>query len=80
MKFYFDAMRHLVCYPYSVAGLHEMALKLKIKRCWFHEGRFAHYDIPKKLLPLFLSGGTEATQVRSRQILEIVKGGHPPTK
>lgn len=25
-----------------------MAEDLNIKRCWFHNAKFAHYDIPKK--------------------------------
>ena len=45
LKFYCDRSRHLVCVPYSIEGLHAMALELGIARCWFHED---HYDIPKK--------------------------------
>ncbi len=45
-KFLCDSSRHLICVPYSVAGLHAMAKELGIKRCWFHNGRFPHYDIP----------------------------------
>lgn len=44
-----DDARHLICVPYSVKGLHEMATALGIKRCWFHSSsRFPHYDIPKR--------------------------------
>ena len=43
--YYCDDARHLVCVPYSIENLHEMAKKLDIKRCWFHKN---HYDIPKK--------------------------------
>lgn len=25
-----------------------MAEQLNIKRCWYHGGKFPHYDIPKK--------------------------------
>jgi hypothetical protein len=39
-----DGKRHLICVPYSIHGLHEMATALNIKRCWFHGD---HYDIPK---------------------------------
>ncbi|MEI9995115.1 MAG: DUF4031 domain-containing protein [Rhizomicrobium sp.] len=42
-----DNRRHLICVPYSVLNLHEMARQLDIKRCWFHAGRHPHYDIPK---------------------------------
>lgn len=41
--FYCDHHRHLVCVPYSIQGLHEMAQKLNIKKCWFHKD---HYNIP----------------------------------
>ena len=39
-----DKKRHLICVPYSIENLHAMAIKLNIKRCWFHKH---HYDIPK---------------------------------
>lgn len=46
-----DSKRHLVCYPYSVEALHEMAEDLGIARCWYHGGsRWPHYDIPKQRL------------------------------
>jgi len=43
MKYVTDGKRHLVCVPYSIENLHEMARQLNIKRCWFHKN---HYDIP----------------------------------
>lgn len=43
-----DNKRHLICKPYSIENLHQMAKDLNIKKCWFHSGTFAHYDIPKK--------------------------------
>ncbi len=43
-----DDKRHLICYPYSVDNLHQMAEDLNIKKCWFHGGKHPHYDIPKK--------------------------------
>jgi len=48
MNFYCDSQRHLVCVPYSIENLHLMASQLNIKRCWFHNCRHAHYDVPKK--------------------------------
>jgi len=50
MEYYCDNFRHLICVPYSIEGLHEMAKELGIKRCWFHKGRNPHYDIPKSRL------------------------------
>lgn len=48
LRFYCDEGRHLVCVPYSVENLHRMADEQGIKRCWFHNGSYAHYDIPKR--------------------------------
>lgn len=50
-NFFCDDKRHLVCVPYTVGCLHEMAESLGIDRCWFHRSRktgLAHYDIPKR--------------------------------
>ncbi len=44
----FDDARHLVCVPYTRANLHRVAEWLGIRRCWFHGGRWPHYDIPKR--------------------------------
>lgn len=43
LEYLTDGRRHLVCLPYSVKNLHQMAEELGIKRCWFHRD---HYDIP----------------------------------
>jgi len=45
MKYICDNSRHLICIPYSINNLHQMANELSIKRCWFHKD---HYDIPKR--------------------------------
>lgn len=47
MRYLTDGKRHLICDPYSVSGLHRMAKDLNIHRCWFHAGKWPHYDIPK---------------------------------
>lgn len=46
MRYLRDNMRHLICEPYSIDGLHAMARDLGLKRCWYHAGRHPHYDIP----------------------------------
>lgn len=75
MKFYHDSMRHLVCVPFSIKGLHAMALELDIKRCWFHNSKdHPHYDIPKRRLATI---GERSTLVSPRQILAIMKGAEP---
>lgn len=71
MRFFSDGHRHLVCLPYSVENLHEMARRLGIKRCWFHAGRLAHYDIPKRRIAE-ITAKTE--RVTGREIVEIIKG------
>jgi len=69
MKYYTDRKRHLVCVPYSIENLHEMARRLDIKRCWFHKD---HYDIPKRRQ-------TEIEAVceivSSKKIVEIIRKG-----
>lgn len=70
MKYFCDDMRHLVCEPYSVENLHEMALDLGIKRCWFHSGKYKHYDIPKRRIAEIKK---KCEVVSPRKILEIVQ-------
>lgn len=74
MTYYSDNQRHLVCWPYSIQGLHDMAVALGIKRCWFHAGRLAHYDIPLKRLEEIAA---KTTVVSPREILAIIKGEAP---
>lgn len=75
LRFFTDGARHLVCYPFSLDGLHEMARNLGIKRCWFHANRLPHYDVPK----LRVGSLPERVEViTSRQLLAIIKGSLPP--
>ncbi len=72
LRFFSDARgRHLVCWPYSIANLHRMAAELGLKRCWFHAGRLAHYDMPKTRIEE-LTARTEV--VSSKDVLRIIKG------
>lgn len=71
MQFVCDGQRHLVCVPYSVENLHAMARELGIKRCWYHGGRYPHYDIPKGMIEA-VEG--RCRKVRPREVLKIVKG------
>lgn len=74
-RFYHDAMRHLVCVPFSVENLHAMAEELGIKRCWFHASKdHPHYDVPKKRMATI---GERSTLVRPRQVLAIIRGETP---
>lgn len=74
MRYFSDNQRHLVCYPYSIQGLHEMAVALGIKRGWFHSGKLPHYDIPKKRIAEI----HEKTEVVSpREIIDIIHGQEP---
>jgi len=75
LRYVCDNARHLVCLPYSVENLHEMARDLGIKRCWFHaSSAFPHYDIPKRRIAEITG---RCTLVSSRDILSIVKGHVP---
>lgn len=71
LTYYCDDSRHLVCTPYSIANLHQMAEDLKIKRSWYHGGMRPHYDIPKKRIPEIQS---KCTVISSREILLITQG------
>jgi hypothetical protein len=70
MKFYCDDARHLVCVPFSIANLHQMAEQLGIKRCWFHPGKLPHYDIPKKRIEEIQA---KCERVSSKKVLQIVR-------
>ena len=67
MKYYCDNHRHLVCTPYSLENLHEMARDLGIKRCWFHKN---HYDIPKKRIAEIQE---KCKVISPKEILNIIK-------
>jgi hypothetical protein len=72
VTFYCDGGgRHLVCVPYTVANLHAMARVLGIGRHWFHAGRLAHYDVPKRRVQELTE---RAVCINSRQVLRIIKG------
>ncbi len=68
-----DGKRHLVCIPYSVENLHEMAADLSIGRHWFHKN---HYDIPKKRIDEITS---KCTIVSSKDIVKIIRGTYDRT-
>ena len=72
MRYLCDEMRHLICEPFFIEGLHKMADELGIKRCWFHNARYPHYDIPKKRIAEIQA---KCEIVEPREILRIVKDG-----
>lgn len=70
MTYLTDGQRHLICEPYTLEGLHVMAADLGIKRCWFHGGRFPHYDIPKRRIAEIEA---KCTIIAPRDLLAIIK-------
>lgn len=73
LQYFCDEMRHLVCLPYSIENLHQMAKELGIKRCWYHPSpNGKHYDIPKKRIAEITA---KCNLVSPYRILEIVKTG-----
>ena len=70
MRYLTDGKRHLICDPYSVENLHRMAEDLNIKRCWYHSGKLAHYDIPKRRI---LEINARCELVSSKEIIRIIK-------
>jgi hypothetical protein len=67
MKYLCDQSRHLICLPYSLENLHEMAKDLGIKKCWFHKN---HYDIPKKRIAEITA---KCELISTREIVEITR-------
>jgi hypothetical protein len=66
-----DDARHLVCLPFSIENLHQMAIELGIKRCWFHSSsKFSHYDIPKRRVKEITS---VCRIVSTKDIIRIIK-------
>lgn len=70
MRYVTDGKRHLICEPYSVVNLHRMATALQIHRCWFHSGRYPHYDIPKMRIAEIAA---QCEIVSSKELLSIIK-------
>lgn len=70
MKYLCDDQRHLICDPYSIEGLHQMAEDLDIKRCWFHNTNYPHYDIPVKRIAEIQA---KCILVKPREILLTIK-------
>lgn len=70
MRYLTDGKRHLICEPYSVIALHRMANELNIHSCWYHGGRFPHYDIPKMRRAEITA---RCTLISSRELLAIIK-------
>lgn len=70
MIYYSDNNRHLICIPYSIKNLHKMAEDLNINRCWFHNSKYPHYDIPKKRVEEIQS---KTTVITSSKILSVIK-------
>jgi len=66
MKYLTDGKRHLICVPYSIENLHQMADDLGIKRCWFHRD---HYDLPKRRIKEIEA---RCEIVSSREIVRII--------
>ena len=49
-----------------------MAEDLQIRRCWFHAGRLAHYDVPKRRQAQI---ALRTLRVTSRALLGVILKG-----
>lgn len=67
LKYVTDGKRHLVCVPYSISNLHEMAKQLDINKCFFHKN---HYDIPAKRIEEIEK---KCMMVNKETIVEIIR-------
>lgn len=71
-----DIKRHLICQPYSIENLHQMALDLKIKRCHYSfksrkTGNIhPHYDIPKRR---FTEISQKCQMITDREIFQVIQ-------
>jgi hypothetical protein len=70
LEYLTDGSRHLICLPYSIENLHRMAKDLGIKRCWFHNCRWKHYDIPQFMLEAVTA---KCKVVTSKELLKIIR-------
>ena len=70
VTYYCDTNRHLVCLPYSIDNLHQMAKDLHINRCWFH---CDHYDIPKRRIAEITA---KCIVVSTKDIVRIKNGNY----
>ena len=80
MIVFFDDARHIICAPYDVAALHELAATIGLKRCWWHASRHPHYDVPKRwarddfaeLRRRLKAAGVAHAKVSQRFVLETI--------
>lgn len=72
-----DDDRHLICLPFSIDNLHKMAEDLGINKCWFHRGKYPHYDIPKKRMNDIKE---KCVITDSRSIIIAIKNSLPELK
>lgn len=64
----------MVCIPYTIENLHQMADELGIKRGWFHRSRLTglwHYDMPKRRVKEIMA---RCHVVPSAMIILIARG------
>jgi hypothetical protein len=70
LEYICDNQRHLICIPYNIDNLHKMAQDLNINKCWYHGGKYPHYDIPKKRITEIKS---QCNVIESKALLKIIK-------
>jgi len=70
LEYLTDGARHLICLPYSIENLHEMAKQLNLRPHWFHAGNHPHYDIPKRRIAEIEA---KCRIVSSKEIVKITK-------
>lgn len=55
----------------SLDHLHKEMTKIGIKRCWLHNSKFKHYDIPKKKINDFFQDNLKIKKVSSKELVKI---------
>lgn len=68
---YKGKLRYHLATTLSIKELHAFAERVNIKRCWYHNRRFPHYDITEPQRLAAIEAG--AIPVTSKQLVKILK-------
>ncbi len=68
---------HLICVPYSVENLRQMAEELSLHKDWFRNGRIPHYVIPEQMVEEIQE---QCIVVPTREIVKMTRGPGRPKK
>lgn len=73
LKYVTDGKRHLICVPYSIENMHQMARELLIKKFWFQKN---HYIIPESREVEIEKKCKKVSQAEIKEIIRSPQYGH----